>query len=330
MKSHCALILPGAVAKGAFEAGIIDTLVERNTRIDRIIATSSGALNGVAFAAGIRNGCEKEMVSKLINAWVDGGAWYNSLRFSPGDLIRRRGLSNRNGLLKMLHDVVTPCAGNAKREVELRIIVTPLQGVQSSIGKTPATTYEKLLRFSGKDFDTEEGLAKIFEATTAACAFPGLFAPVEIPGLGLCVDGGTVNNAPIEYALEEGDVNHIIMAVPFPAIVPVCPSLHGFGMANHMIDILINERLYRDLKDANVVNAEVEKLEKLVTDGVLSSEQLSEVQSILKTRKVKITDIRPSKSIGQNAFSGFFSKKNRMRLVDEGRNAAREALNRST
>jgi predicted acylesterase/phospholipase RssA len=48
-KPHCALILPGAVAKGAYEAGAIEELTHREIRIDRIVATSSGALNGVAY-----------------------------------------------------------------------------------------------------------------------------------------------------------------------------------------------------------------------------------------------------------------------------------------
>ena len=101
-------------------------LAEKNTRIDRIVATSSGALNGVAYAAGIRSGREKEMIAKLVNAWIEGGSWYNSFNLKPLNWLSGKGLSDRSGLLKMLRDLVVPCIKSKKRDIELRIIVSPL------------------------------------------------------------------------------------------------------------------------------------------------------------------------------------------------------------
>ena len=101
----------------------------------------------------------------------------------------------------MLEGLVKPCLAKSTEDVELRIIVTPLRGVRGAIGQMPATTYEEVLRFSGRDFDEPESLTRVFNATLAACAFPGVFAPVELPGLGPCIDGGALNNAPIAYGL---------------------------------------------------------------------------------------------------------------------------------
>jgi NTE family protein len=325
-KSHRALILPGAVSKGAYEAGVISVLAERGVQIDRIVATSSGALNGVAYAAGIRAGCEKEMAEKLTRAWIELGSWQEVLRFSPLDLLTGKGLSKPDGLLKMLRTLVVPCTHSQKREVELRIIVASLNGIHGSIGKSPASTYEKVIHFSGTDFDTAEGLERIFNATAAACAFPGLFSPVEIDGLGPCFDGGTVNNAPIAYALDEGDIEEVIVPVPFLELLaqPVLPR--GLGFLNHLVDILINERLYRDLKDAEAVNGTVAALDTLVSSGVLNSQQLEAVNAILHIRKVKITQIRPEESLGGTVFSGFFRESERKRFVHEGQKAATKAL----
>jgi predicted acylesterase/phospholipase RssA len=325
-QSSCALILPGAVAKGAYEAGVIEVLVEQDIRIDRIVATSSGALNGVAYAAGIRSGHEQEMAAKLVDAWVEGGSWNNSFSLSPLNWLSGRGLSDSSGLLKMLRGMVVPSIKSAKREIELRIIVSPLKGVQDTIGKRAASTYEKVLCFSGEDFDTAEGLERIFKVVTAACAFPGLYAPVELPGIGPCVDGGAVNNAPVRYALDECDIRHIIVPVPFPSVMPPSAPLSGWGLAGHLTDILINERLFRDLKDANIVNREVAQLEGLVTSGVLNAEQLKAVISILKTRIVQITEVRPAQPLSGSSFSGFFKKNDRVALIAEGREAARKAF----
>jgi predicted acylesterase/phospholipase RssA len=321
-KSHCALILPGAVSKGAYEAGAIGVLAQHDVRIDRIVATSSGALNGVAYAAGIRAGHEREMAEKLAKAWIELGGWKDAFRFNALSAITGRGLSNRAGLVKMLHEIVTPCTHSKKREVELRIIVSPINGIRGAIGKMPATTYEKVFHFSGPDFDTPEGLEKIFDVTTAASAFPGLFTPVELEGFGPCLDGGTVNNAPIAYALDEGDINHVIVPVPFPELLPPPKTARGLGLANHLVGVLINERLYRDLKDAETVNEQVGKLDQLVSAKVITAEHLQEIRKIMPLRKVKITQIRPDKTLGGTVFSGFLHKNERKKYVREGREAA--------
>ena len=325
---HTAIILPGAVAKGAYEAGVIYELAQDGTRVDRIVATSSGALNGVAYAAGVRQGRATEMAARLVEAWIDVGGWQDAFTLNPLNWISGRGLSDRRGLLRMLHHLIEPSATSAKCDVQLRIIVTPLQGVRGAIGKMPATTYEKLICFEGPDLDTAEDLAKVFDVTTAACAFPGIYAPVTLPGLGPCIDGGATNNAPIAYGLAEGDVSRIIMPVPFPAIMPDPGLMHGFNMINHMVEILINERLYRDLKDAEVVNREVARIEALVATGVLDETQAKAVKDALAIRTVQITEIRPSAPLKGGSFSGFFSQAERRRLVDEGRKAAREAIDR--
>ena len=320
--SGSALILPGAVAKGAYEAGVISVLAERKVPITRIVATSSGALNAVAYAAGIRAGREEGAAKLLSNAWLDQGSWYDSLHFTPMALLSGKGLSDNRGLLKMLHSLVKPCTGPIRNEIDLAIVVAPLQGLQGAIGDIPATTYEGVLRFSGKDFDSDEGLERIFTATAAACAFPGLFTPVEIPGLGPCIDGGAVNNTPIRYALEDSDINHVIVPVPFPAIVPTPGTLRGAALAEHLLEALINERLYRDLKDAEATNRWIGALEALGTSGALSSEQLEKIKSVLPQRRVRITEIRPDKALDGNLFSGFLSRDLRAHYLEDGRNAA--------
>ena len=317
-----ALILAGAVAKGAYEAGVIGVLAERKVPITRIIATSSGALNAVAYAAGIRAGHEEGAAKMLSSAWLDQGSWYDSLHFTPAALLTGKGFSDNRGLLKMLHALVTPCTGPIRNEIDLRIVVAPLHGIVGAIGEIPATTYEAVLRFSGEDFDSPEGLERVFNATAAACAFPGLFAAVEIAGLGPCVDGGAVNNTPIRYALEDPSIDHVIVPVPFPAILPTPGTLRGAALAEHLLEALINERLYRDLKDADATNRWIAALDALEASGALSSQQIEKIKSILPERQVRITEIRPEKMLDGNLFSGFLSRDLREKYLEDGRNAA--------
>ena len=318
--------MPGAVAKGAYEAGVISILAKSAVQIDRIVATSSGALNGIVFAAGIRSGTTKEMTENLIRAWVEEGSWQGSFSFNPLNLIRGRGLSGRDGLLNMLNSLVKPVKSKEKREVQLRIVVSPLEGVRGEIGGKSATTYEKVLYFEGKDFDTAERLSKMFDAVTAACAFPGLFAPVNLQGLGPCVDGGIVNNAPIRYALEESDVDRVIVPVPFPDVMPKRNLRKGFSFVSHLIEILINERLFRDLHNAQLVNEDFATLERLVARRVISPSQASVIRNELQIRRVQITEVRPISRLKGGAFSGFMSKAERIHFVEAGQKAAIRCL----
>jgi predicted acylesterase/phospholipase RssA len=327
-KSHFALVLPGAVARGSFEAGVIKALVEFDVHIDRIVATSSGALNGLAYAAAIRAGRENEMVGELTASWIVNGEWHRSMIFDFWNFIRGRGISGPDRLLTMMRNLVKPCpASNVRRDVELTIVVSPLHGIITTVGGKKATTYEKDLKFSGQDFDSRESLEKVFKAVSAACAFPGLFTPVELEGLGPCIDGGAVNNAPIGCALEENDVNRVIIAVPFPAVMEPAKSLRGLDLLNHLVEILINERLFRDLTLSDKINQDMDKLTALVEKGLLTPEQLELVTSALQVRKVELTQIRPEKVLRQSAFSGFFKKNDRLQLIEEGYRAASTLLN---
>lgn len=321
-------MLPGAIARGAYEAGVIDVLVKEDLKIDRIVATSSGALNGLAFASGIRSGRTREMVDLLIKSWVDKGKWQDSLTLSPWAFLRGRGLSNSDSLIEMMRELVKPCHATVKNDVELRIIITPLNGVLGKIGHQEATTYERVMKFANEDFDTQESLERIFRVVAAACAFPGLFEPVDLDDLGSCVDGGAVNNAPIKYALEESDVNRVIVPVPFPRVMQPGDWKKGLGLLNHLIEILINERLYRDLKEAHTINRKALHLEELSTQGLLSEAQTEAVKKAMQIRKVEITQIRPREGLKASPFAGFFHKDERMRLIDEGRTAAKETLER--
>ena len=324
--SHFALVLPGAVARGAYEAGVIEVLAENDIKIDRIVATSSGALNGLAYAAGIRAGREKEMAKRLTASWVKDGSWQNSLNINLWGLIRGRGLSTRAGVLKMMREMVKPCDSEIKYPVEFRVIVTPLDGIIGKIGEKEATTFETILKFADEDFDTPESLEKIFDAVTAACAFPGLFEPVEIEGLGPCVDGGAVNNAPIRYALEASDVNRVMMPIPFPAVMPLGAWKNGLGQLSHLIEILINERLFRDLKIAQSVNREAASLEVLLNSGIINENQFVAITTALEIRKVEVTEIRPEAVFKSSPFAGFFHQNDRKELIEAGRQAAMTAL----
>jgi predicted acylesterase/phospholipase RssA len=89
-----AVVLTGAATKGAFEAGVLDVLAERRLPVTRIVAASSGALNGVAYAAGVRACRERSAAKELVALWETRGGFCDVVRPSLRTILARRGLSD--------------------------------------------------------------------------------------------------------------------------------------------------------------------------------------------------------------------------------------------
>ena len=327
---NVAVILAGAVAKGAFEAGALKVLAGKlaatDGRIVRIVAASSGALNGTLLAAAAHGGNLLEGASQLADLWVREGSLFHAFHLNLGDIFRLEGLSDQRQLLDLLSSNVKPRPSGA--DIELRIVVTALRGNVGNIGADPATTYERVFRFTRETFESQQGLDQLFRVAAASASFPLAFAPMDLgPGIGPCVDGGSVNNAPIKHALENSIADTIVV---IGATVENAPpgslgDVSGVGLAGRVADILINERLYRDLREAEGVNDALAKLEGLG----LPADTLASVKAALgwtTRRAISIVRIRPLEPLPGNAFQGFVSTSLREHYVALGEERARSVL----
>jgi NTE family protein len=319
-----AVVLAGAVAKGAFEAGVIRALVRADVKIARIVAASSGALNGTVLASAVRTRTLIEGAEALVALWRDHAEWSEVFHASLRDLLRRDGVSDQKHLLALLRAHILPTQPDDPDDVNLRIIVAALNGCRGAIGARPATTFESVCDFDTTAFGSRAGLERVFEAATASAAFPIVFAPVEVAGVGPCVDGGTVNNTPMKWALDGpigAEVDAIVVVATSVEQRAEPPELGGVGLVGHLADMLIEERLYRDLREAEQVNDALRELDALVEQGVLDGAQLVRVKRALgwaRRRPVPVIQIRPSAALAGNAFAGFFHQDIRSEHLDAG------------
>ncbi len=327
-----AVVLAGAVARGAFEAGVIRALAEANVRIVQIIAASSGALNGTMLAAAVRDGKVPSVSETLKDLWLEHASWTEVFHAKPSALIRGEGVSDQTKLRKLLHDHIQPSQLPADAEISLRIMVAPLQGALGKIGDAPATTYEAFADFDTTTFASQPELDAMFTAATASAAFPIVFTPVEVGALGPCVDGGTVNNTPVAHALDGpfGDQLDAVVVVSTAVEQATRPAeLHGVGLIGHLAEMLIDERLYRDLREAVDVNTGLAALDTLVTTGQLTAAQRDLVLAAIGwngRRQIELIRIRPVTEIQGNAFSGFFDRQVRADLLDAGYQRGHDVL----
>jgi len=326
-----AVVLAGAVAKGAYEAGVLHELVRANVKIVRIVAASSGALNGTMLAASVRARNLEAGMDRLVELWRDAAGWTDV--FSPKLRLLRtiQGVSDNAKVLALLRSQIAPIP--VGEEINLRLLTAPLAGITGTIGDHEATTYEALCEFTGADFATQEALDRVFAAATASSAFPLVFAPVDVPGLGPCVDGGAVNNTPVARALEGplgNEIDLIVVIATSVELVTTPPAeLHGIALASHLGNMLIGERLYRDLRETESANASLARLTELVEAGVLTQVQLDQVLSALGwagRRPVKVVQIRPTEELKGSSFTGFFEPALRAEHVAQGQQRARDVL----
>lgn len=323
---NTAIILAGALAKGAFESGALSVIVKNpDIKISTIVATSSGALNATALAAGVASHKTEQAMEALVKTWIDHGSWYNILEFSFGRILNRQGLSTSDRLKRLIKTTVEKFVTSDLNPVELKIVLTQLSGHMGFINGKPTTTFENVASFNQLDFYSQKRRENIYTAACASAAFPGLFAPVTVPGVGPCYDGGLVNDTPIKYALENNNIDQIIVITPFPAISNSVDNFKGLDLASRFSDVIVNERLYRDLLNADKINTVMKKLKDLKTNKELTEEQFKKIETILDRKKeIEIIQVRPKKKLEGNGFSGLFNKQLRIDYIDEGIRAAQE------
>jgi predicted acylesterase/phospholipase RssA len=328
-----ALVLAGAVVQGAFTAGALSVLSEPETkarhRIDvtRILGASSGALNGVYHAAAIRDGAEEFAGQRLAQLWLDDATIRGALDFSLHDLVSGLGVSSSEKVLRLLREQIRP--GSGRQPIQLRVIVTNATGETIDVAGSPATTFEHIVDAADADFDTAESLERVFTAVAASAALPGVYAPVPIEIEGRTVqgfDGGIVDDAPLGHALDGApEIARVFVCAPFPRVRTEPANLHGIALAGHIFDLLVQERLIRDLQRVADANRVLEQLPSLVPSAEERG-RLIEALGWVGRRVVQVVEIRPDADLPGHAFAGFTSLELRQQYVQAGVDSARRAL----
>jgi NTE family protein len=333
---RAAIIFAGAVAKGAFEAGVLDVLTTHpEIEIVRLVGTSSGALNATMMAHGVHRGNPREAATRLVELWTRSADLLGTFHFSPRAILARQGISDQKQLRRLLAANITPCASpGSERSDLLHIVVAALGGVDGKIVEQgDATTHELVNTFGSRDFGEQAGLERIFDAATASSAFPIVFAPAWVGGYA-SVDGGAVNNTGIKYALSSKDVDTVIVIAPTvqklaadpPPRSGLATRLSGRKLLERFTDVLINERLYRDLREAVEVNTMLAKLHQLDAE---TRDRALQALGWQDRTQIRIIPIRPREPLPGTSFSGFFHQRTREDYIDRGRRRAYEVLNSS-
>lgn len=326
VRHRSALIIAGAAAKGPYAAGVLAELAASN-RFDlaAVVGASSGALNGAVYAAGLRAGRPEAAAQLLCDLWAERAGVLHILTLKRRKAILREALETfrREQTTNPIrfHVVVTSLAGH-------------LAGDRSRHGHGHVLA-ERVHHFGPDDFTDPARLDFMTEVCMASGAIPFVFKPVEVTGEGQCWDGGVVNNTPISLAIHgkeprghrSNDVNHLIVVSPERNVRR--PGPYSRFAFNRLLEILVEERLGRDLEQASSFNLELDDLRGALERIAQRPVSLEELGPRLDWRPLAFTEIRPrERELEGNLVSGFFRPRLRKSYVDAGREAARYALAR--
>lgn len=246
-KPAISLALQGGGAHGAFTWGVVDALLESGrVSIPAVTATSAGAMNAVAFAAGWQEGGADGAREKLHHLWesvAQKGAlfapfanskWANMTPFSPFAFFNA--ITNYaspydlnpfdfNPLRDILDETIDFDAINHKEALTLFIAATSVR-----TGKARVFTNGNITR----------------EVVLASACLPQMFQAVKVDGESLW-DGGYVANPalfPLFYSKAPNDV----LIVHLNPIVSTCEPRSAGEIANRLNEITFNAALISELR----------------------------------------------------------------------------------
>ncbi len=217
-----ALVLGGGGTRGAVQIGMLQVLVEHGFVPDRVYGSSVGAVNGVAFAGDPT----PEGVARMTQIWqgLRRDSIYPQGRLhGPWRYLQQRDSVYANTGLRAVVEEGFPFE-------LLEDAVIPVEVAATSLT-------------DGRERWFTRGSA--VEAVLASTAMPAIYPPVEIDGERF-IDGGVVDNVPIQRAIDAGATRIVVLLCAPPTFTPAVPKRPAEAIVNALL-IAIHSRFARDM-----------------------------------------------------------------------------------
>jgi len=185
MKQKVALVLSGGGARGIAHIGVIEELEKHGFKISSVSGTSMGAIVGGVFALGKMEEYKNWLYT------LDKLKLFRLVDFT----FRTQGLVKGDKLMNAIRAFIA--------DANIEDLKIPYAAVAADIINKKEVVFTK---------------GSIFEAIRASMAIPTVFTPVKTE-TGLLVDGGVINNIPINHV--KRTPNDILIAVNVNADVPI-------------------------------------------------------------------------------------------------------------
>jgi NTE family protein len=243
------LVLEGGGALGLAHIGVLRWLDENHIPIDYVAGTSMGGLVGGLYATG--------MSGEEINEFLKTVNWNRSLRnelpYQARSFRRKEDKRDYPNDLEfgLKHGINFPSGFNSGQQVGLILdrIALPYSDLKSFDDlPTPFRCVATDL-VSGKAVVFRDG--PLSEALRATMSLPAIFSPVRRDDH-VYVDGGIVNNLPVDVARDMGADIVIAVHLEVPPLNPD-QGLSVFSVLQRSVGVIISANEYASMQKADVL-----------------------------------------------------------------------------
>jgi len=233
------LVLSGGGARGTAHVGVLKVIEQLGVPIDVIAGSSMGAVVGGLYASG--------MSAEEIDELFRSVNWQDAFQDRPprAELNFRRKQDDRNFLVRYALGIQEDGLVLPKGLVQGQKLAQILR--RATLPVTDVDDFDRLpiaFRAIATDFETGEtvvlGSGDLVTAMRASMSAPAVFTPVERDGR-LLVDGGLVQNLPVEVARAMGVDVIIAVDVSFP-LYERDEVVSPLTATNQMVAIMIRNR----------------------------------------------------------------------------------------
>ncbi len=243
------LVLSGGGARGLAHVGVLEVLEELRVPVDVIAGTSMGAIVGGLYASGLPSDSLRAMVEEI--------DWGLLLSDTPprSSLAFHRRAEERRYPVEL--EIGVSASGLA---LPGGLIAGQDMGLLLRRHSLPVAAVEEFSRlptpFGAMATDIETGervvldRGDLVEAMRASMAIPVVFSPVERDGR-ILVDGGLVDNLPVELAREMG-ADVIIAVDASPPLLDRGELRTVLGISEQVVNLLGRQDLAREMASADV------------------------------------------------------------------------------
>lgn len=296
------LALQGGGAHGAYTWGVLDRLSEDDTLdITAISATSAGAMNAVAYAAGLSKGGPEGARRELESLWRRISEASAALgAFGPAGL----------AFATALQSIASPYDLNPFNYNPLRRLVEDEVDF--------AAVHASGLKLFVCATNVETGRARVFsrdeinaDAVLASACLPQSFQAVEIEGTPYW-DGGYMGNPSLFPLIYSGAPRDVLLVILNPLTRPGTPKRAG-EIQERLNEISFNASLIGELRAIAFV-------QRLIDDGMLKEPMMK------KYRRLNIHAIRGGQDLLGYGLSSKYDT--RWRLLTELRDLGRAEADR--
>ncbi len=233
----------GGGARGLAHIGVLDVLHRNNLSPDVIVGTSMGAVIGGLFAAGFSPVRLKEMMRELS---LDSFIERPNLPFLPK---KPYGIIDLFLLETYRARLQKKLSHGKEDKIEKRLRTTVGDICIEDLPVKFACNAVDLV--SGKEIVFDEG--RLYKALRATISLPVVFEPLKMDNM-LLVDGGVLNNAPIEIARNLGADKTVLVDIHRPLKeVSTQEIKNTFQLIQRMVETMAADVTAEKIKEADFV-----------------------------------------------------------------------------